>query len=92
MYVRIAFQAEQLRHPDRTGAAGAPKIVAQQVDDHQVFRAILGAGQEFGGVRRVFGGCEASGARAFDRAGFNVTLADFDEALRRQTQHSTTVG
>ncbi|MNN79058.1 hypothetical protein D3C81_1956690 [compost metagenome] len=82
MHIRVAFQAEQLRHANRAGAAGAAEVVAQQVDNHQVFRAILGAGQQFGGVRRVFAWREAPWARAFDRAGFNQALCDFDEAFR----------
>ncbi|MNV27930.1 hypothetical protein D3C71_1190970 [compost metagenome] len=91
MHVRIAFQAEQFRHPYRACAAGATEVIAQQVDNHQVFRAVLGAGQQFGGVRGVLLGRQAPGASALDRAGFHMALADFDEAFRRQAEYGIAI-
>jgi hypothetical protein len=35
---------EQLRHGDRTERSNTAEIVAQQVDNHQIFGAILGIG------------------------------------------------
>jgi len=40
---REAFQAAQYRHFYRARHADAGEVVAQQVDDHQVFGAVLGA-------------------------------------------------
>ncbi|MNN29505.1 hypothetical protein D3C81_1431130 [compost metagenome] len=92
MHVGVALQAEQLRHLHRADLAGAPQVVAQQVDDHQVFRAILGAVQQLLGIAHVF--CRVAGARAgaLDRPGFHLALADADEALGRKAQQGAAVG
>ncbi len=92
MHVRVAFQAEQLRHPHRANAAGAAQVVAQQVDNHQVFRPVLGAGQQLGGVGCVFAGRCSAGPGALDRPGFHMAFADLDEAFGRQAQHRAAIG
>ncbi|MNM90712.1 hypothetical protein D3C81_1029840 [compost metagenome] len=91
VHVRIAFQAEQFRHPYRTGTAGTTEVIAQQIDNHQVFRPVLGAGQQFGGVRGVLLRRQAPRASALDRAGFHMALADFDEAFRRQAEYGIAI-
>ncbi len=86
MHVGIAFQGKQLRYPYAARLATASDVVAQQVDDHQVFRAVLGAGQQRRRQRHVLLGRLAARAGALDRPGFHLALAELEEALRRQAE------
>ncbi|MCY1420240.1 hypothetical protein D9M71_358550 [compost metagenome] len=87
MHVGIALQREQLRHPHRARPAAAAEVVAQQVDDHQVFRAVLFAGQQFRGVGGVLRRRASARAGALDRAGFHLAAVQLDETLRRQAEN-----
>src|SRR5690606_2034120 len=40
VYVGVAFDAEQFGHSDAAEGAAAAEVIAQQVDDHQVFCSI----------------------------------------------------
>ncbi len=44
---------EQLRHRHGAGLRHAAEVVAQQVDDHQVFGTVLGVERQVGGAARV---------------------------------------
>ncbi|MNZ60444.1 hypothetical protein D3C78_785140 [compost metagenome] len=92
VHVGVAFQAEQLWHLHRTDLASAAQVVTQQVHDHQVFRAVLGAVAQRLGIAGVF--CRVGRARAgaLDRAGLHLPLADADEAFWRKAQQCAAVG
>ncbi|MNR32401.1 hypothetical protein D3C85_1499850 [compost metagenome] len=92
MDIGVAFQAEQFRHLHRADLAGAPQVVAQQVDDHQVLCTILATAQQFGGVARIFSGIAAAWAGTLDRPGFYLAIADLDETLRREAQQRAAIG
>ena len=51
----VGLDGEQLLHPHRTGLGQAPQVVAQQINDHQVFRPVLGRGRQGGPVGRIAG-------------------------------------
>ncbi|MNN15414.1 hypothetical protein D3C81_1285160 [compost metagenome] len=85
--VRIALQREQFRDPHGAGTAAAAQIVAQQVDDHQVFRAVLLAGQQLIRMAGVFLRGAATRTGALDRAGFHLATVQLDEAFRREAEN-----
>ncbi|MNJ56873.1 hypothetical protein D3C77_524370 [compost metagenome] len=91
MDIGVAFQAEQLRHLHRADLAGAAQVVAQQIDDHQVFGAVLLACQQFHTVAGILGGIGATWPGAFDGAGFDLAGADLDKTLRRKAQQCAAV-
>ncbi len=65
----MGLQVEQGRHPHAAGAGETPEVVAQEIDDHQVFGPGLGIGAELTrerGIRRGIGG---TGCRALHRLG-----------------------
>jgi hypothetical protein len=81
---RIALEREQLRHADRSRGAHAREIVPHQVDDHQVFRAILRALGERLGQRGVVLRPETPRPGALDRPRLDVPAGvDAQKALRR---------
>ncbi len=84
MHVGVALQREQLRHPHAADAAAAPEVVAQEVDDHQVLGAVLRAAEQVVGVRLILVRGQTARARALDRAGLHLALAQADEALGGQ--------
>ena len=47
---RIGLDREQLRHLDAARPRDARQIVAQQIDDHQIFGALLGIGAKRRGI------------------------------------------
>ena len=72
----IAFYLHQLRYAHAAGLAYPGKVIAQQVDDHEVFGARL---RVRGQQRRILVG----GDSALNRLGFHLTAAHGEEALRR---------
>ncbi|MNF84998.1 hypothetical protein D3C84_673820 [compost metagenome] len=91
VHVGIALQGEQFRYPHRADATAAAEVVAQQVDDHQVFRAILAAGQQLGGQFLVLGDVAAARPGALDRPGLDLPLVHAEKALRRQAEDRAVV-
>ncbi|MNL62461.1 hypothetical protein D3C87_1864840 [compost metagenome] len=63
MQRRIGFHREQVGDLDRADFGDAAEIVAQQVDDHQVFGAVLLVGRQRGTAGCILG----QGAAAFQR-------------------------
>ena len=49
------LQPAQTRHADRTGQAHPTEVVAEDVDDHHVLGAVLGARQQLAGERAILG-------------------------------------
>ena len=83
MYCLIGLDTHEDRHGDAANLADSAQIVAQQVDDHHMFRAILLAcAQRLAGGVIGIRGIAASG-RAFDGPGFHMAVAiNAQEALR----------
>ena len=81
--MRVALDRHELG--DAHGARGrhAADVVAQEVDEHEVLRALLGVAGQFarpGEIRRLV---RAARARARDRPGSDAPGVDRDEQLRR---------
>ena len=78
------LEAAQARDADRARLADPAEVVAQDVDDHHVLGAVLGAGQQLAGERAVLGPVAAARPRALDRvAGDDAVRVDRQERLGR---------
>jgi len=64
----------------------ACQIVAQQIDDHDVFGEVFWAGKEVLLDTGIQGGLSGARTRAFDGTSLDATLANSEEALRRSTE------
>jgi hypothetical protein len=62
-----ALEAAQARDAHRAGLADPPEVIAEDVDDHDVFGPILGARQQLAGEGAVLRTVPAAWARALDR-------------------------
>ena len=81
------LEPAQARDADGAGPADPPEVVAQDVDDHHVLRAILGARQQLPRQRPVLGRVAPARARALDRVGHDDPLgSDRQERLGRRGQ------
>src|SRR5262249_9160959 len=82
-----AVRLQPAHRLDAHGAVAAytAQVVAHQVDNHDVFRPILGAVQQFARTDRVFLWCRAAGPGALDRTRFDLTALHSQEPLRRGT-------
>ena len=84
---RGSFQPAQPRDADRAGLADAAEVVAQDVDDHHVLGAVLGAGQQLAREPAILGAVAAARSRALDRVGGDQRRrVDREERLRRGRQ------
>ena len=82
-----SLEPAQPRHADAAGPADAPEVVAQDVHDHHVLGAVLGARQQLAGERPVAGGVAAARAGALDRIrGHDAVPVDGEERLGRRRQ------
>ena len=93
-HAAVARHLEQGRYLDGARGGDAADVVAQQVDDHQVFRAILRIiGQRPGAVRIFFHLFGRSGRRrAFHGTRRQLALRMAHEQLRRQRQQGAAIG
>ena len=69
---RQRHQPRQRRDLDAAGAADAPQIVALEIDDHDVFGAVLRRRRQRGGGRRVRCRIGVARARPLDRPGLDA--------------------
>src|SRR5690554_7980408 len=88
VHIGVALDAEQLGYSNAAEGAAAAQVVAQQIDDHQVLCAVLGAVAQLFGQSTVRFGIDAPGAGALDRAGFHLTVADLEEAFGGQAEQA----
>ena len=63
--VAVALDEEAVGHLDRADLGDAADVVAAEIEQHQMFGALLGIGEQFGGERRVLApaSCRASACR-----------------------------
>ena len=81
------LEPAQARDADAPRPADAPEVVAQDVDDHHVLGAVLGARQQLARERAIGRGVAAARAGALDRVGRHDALAvDRQERLGRRRQ------
>ncbi len=83
MHKLVRLQPAQGRHVHRAIAANAAQVIAQQVHNHDVFRAVLGARQEFAHQPCILGRIRNARPRPLDRPGFHLALLDANKALGR---------
>ncbi len=74
MYRRERLHDEQFRHPYAAGLGDAADIVAQQIDDHQIFSAVLGRIGQTASLCGVLFCVRQPRQRALDRAGLDTLL------------------
>jgi hypothetical protein len=92
MYVCEGFDAEELISPNAARPADASKVVAQQVDDHQIFGAVsLAALKVFPG-RCIAAGIAMSWCGSLDGLRRDVRTVFPHESLGRQTHHVSVWG
>ena len=82
---RIGLDREQLGHLDAARFGDSRQIVAQEIDDHQVFGALLGIACERRGVGVARGG-------ALHRPGRHIAALEREEELRREGEDPVGAG
>jgi hypothetical protein len=82
----IAFDREGVLHPHAARLGHARQVVAQEVDDHQVFGAVLGRSGEFGGKRGVLWPVAPARASALHRLDRGRRPALGEEQFGREAQ------
>src|SRR5271165_6023954 len=80
--VAVAFDEEAVGHSDRADSGDAADIVAAEVEQHEMFSALLRVGQKLGGERVVFRRRLAARPSAGDGADDDLALTHADEDLR----------
>ena len=86
MDARIGLDGAQLRHPHAAGSAALAKIVAQQIDDHDVLRAVFLARGQLGCERAIASRVLRARPRTLDRARLDRAVAHGDETFWRRAQ------
>ena len=66
----VPLDREQVADRHAAQLRDAAHVVAREIDEHDVFGALFGVGEEFGRERRVLFRRGASAARAGERAGW----------------------
>ena len=81
---RVALDGEEAFGPDAAEAAQAAQVVAQQIDDHQVFAAVFGVVAQPLGQLAVFAGGAAAGRGSFHRTGGDAAHGPAVFQLKKQ--------
>src|ERR1700738_1528497 len=81
MYMRIRLDTHELVHVHGARLTDAAKIVALQIDQHDVFRALLRMRCKLGHLGEIVARAPAARPRACDGPGVDVSVIDPDEAL-----------
>ena len=79
----IRFEPTQLGDAHRVWIAGPREVVPQQVDDHDVLRAVFFAFEQIDASEQVGFGPERTPTGSLDRPGFDLALVDAQEPLGR---------
>ncbi len=77
--VGVVFDGHEFGDADGAEGGDAAEVVADEVDEHEVFGAFFGVGGEFAVELVVFGIGGAAGAGAGDGAGLDFAVAEADE-------------
>ena len=83
----VSLQVEHVAPRDRARSRHPAQVVAQQVDDHGVLRAVLHRTAEALGHLEVLGGPAPTRRGAFHRTGRQRVAVDPEEQFRRRRQH-----
>src|SRR2546430_16168216 len=92
MDVREGAEAFQDRHVHTAELAHLAEVVPLQVDDHDVFRGIFLALEEFPHDAFVVRRRSTTGSGSLDRAGLDVPAADAEEPVRTRRQEAAASG
>ena len=79
--MRVALDGQELADPDRAVAGDAADVVAREVDQHDVLRALLRVGEELAGVRLVLVPRAAARAGPRERAHLDAAVLLADQPL-----------
>src|SRR5262249_815658 len=83
MDVAIRLQPADRLDLYRAVSADAAQVVAQQIDDHDVLGAVLGAGEQLAAAGLVLLGGGAARSRPLDGPRLHVAVVHFPQPLRR---------
>ncbi len=83
MDIGIGFESTQHWHFHRAGLRHARQVVAQEVDDHHVFRPVLAARRQVGDERSIARRVGIATARALDGTRFHMRIDAAQEPLGR---------
>ena len=94
------FDIEQTIHRDAAGQGDAAQVIAKQINDHEVFGAVLAAGGQFAGAGQVILQCQSTPPCALHGPGAQSLTASFEEQFRgcgehgkvRPAEHAAVVG
>src|SRR5438093_10624796 len=92
MDVREGAEAFQDRHVHTSEFAHLAEVVSLQVDDHDVFRGIFLALEEFPREAFVVRRRSTAGSGSLDRSGLDVPAADAKEPFRTRRQEAVVSG
>src|SRR5207253_7602077 len=76
----------------RAEIRNSTNIVAGKIDKHDVFRALLWIGEEFGGVALILRNRRAARTGSCDRANFDYVANEADVHFRRTADGSEIIG
>lgn len=88
----VFFEGEELVDVDGTEVADAAEVVAEKVDDHEVFAAVFDVVPEPAGDGFVFGGAGAAGGGAFHGPGDDGAAVEAEEQFRRKGKDVPVIG
>ena len=72
---RVAFDRHELRDFHAADLANATEIVANQIDDHEIFSSVLGGSFQCGPIREIRRLVAAAGAGALDRSALDPPIS-----------------
>src|SRR6185369_17607482 len=82
MHVRVRLDGHELIDAHAARLADPAKVVALEVDQHDVFRALFRMRRELSHLGKILARTAASGPRACDGPGVDMAVRYSDQALR----------
>ena len=83
----VFFDGEEVVSADGAGLGDFSEVVAEEIDDHDVFGAVFGVVMEPIDELRVFGEGAAAGCGAFHGAGGDAVVVDAEEKFWRKGEN-----
>ena len=90
--VTVTLDLHHLGHTHRAEIRNSTNIVAGKIDKHDVFRALLWIGEEFGGVALILRNRRAARTGSCDRANLDHVAHEADVHFRRTADESEIIG
>src|SRR5205814_10499069 len=88
----VTLDSHQLSDTHRAEIGDAANVIAGKIDKHDVFRALLWIGEEFGGVALILRNRRAARTGSCDRANLDHVAHEADVHFRRTADESEIIG